>query len=263
MKLLALFFFTLVVSANSTPALACSPPHADFVGAAVTSSRPAKNVPNGAIQLKVDTSNLNKIIREYSDDGRITLLVKEVLNGQFAGSSIRLNATNVDDCNSNFMPMREYSYITVLPMKYPDGEQVLDRQDRQEFGPLFYKDTQFYEIENKQVPGFAEYSPIEGHQFSDRNSLICLDEKSRGQTNWSAEDWRKCVAPGRYVGLYCEKGKKGELVCNDDEEFDNRPLDLRRGYTFWGAYGAIIATIMLIFAALLEAMFFVKGTRRS
>jgi hypothetical protein len=142
----ALFWFAVAFFTIATPSMACSPPNPDldYEAASVTSAQPAKNPPDGAIQLKVDTSNYPQITRDFSDDSRITFQVKQVRTGKFSDSTILLNATNVDSCNSHFTPMGEYSYITVYPMKYLDGKPILDKQGRREFGSMFYKDTSSY-----------------------------------------------------------------------------------------------------------------------
>jgi hypothetical protein len=259
-----LFWFAIAFLTLCSPSVACEPPPADgtYTPSVVTSSAPAKNVPDGAIQLKIDTSDYAKISRDFYDDQRGVLPVKQVLNGKFVGSNILLNATNVDGCNSYFMPMGEYSYITVLPMKYLDGTPILDRQGRQEFGSVFYKDTSSfdlrYEDRNNKAPDFAEYSALARYRFDDRERLKCLYEASGSQAGPTERDWRRCVTSRGYVSLDCNvMEKKGELVCQEDE-FDNRPFDLRRGYTFWGTYGATIATIMLVAATLAGISFFTR-----
>jgi putative lipoic acid-binding regulatory protein len=264
------FWFAAAFSTFSAPSVACSPPPADetYTPSVVTSPAPAKNVPDGAIQLKVDTSNSDQISRDFSDDSRVTLQVKQVLNGKFVGSNILLNATNVDDCNSYFTPMGEYSYITVLRMKYLDGEPIFDKQDRQEFGSVFYKDTSSfnlrYEDRNNKAPEFAEYSSFTDHSFYDRKILNCLYDVGAGKTKLTKRDWHRCVTTGEYVSLNCSvTGENSELICEEDDmAFDNRPLDLRRGYTFWGAYGATIATIMLVATTLAGISFVTKSAGR-
>jgi hypothetical protein len=206
----ALFWFVVALSIFATPSVACSPSNADvdYETATVTSSVPAKNVPLGAIQLRVDTSNYVQISHDYSDDSRIALQVKQVLNGKFSGSNVLLNVTNVDNCNSYFTPMGEYSYITVLPMQYQDGKPILDKQRRQEFGSLFYKDTSPFELENKKVPEFAEYRQLASYSFSDVERLNCLNKANQGLAGPTANDWRRCVTPDRYLALNCDDRKK-------------------------------------------------------
>jgi hypothetical protein len=250
--------------------MACSPPNpdVDYEVASVTSSVPAKNVPTGAIQLKIDTSDYAKISRDFSDDQRGVLAVEQVLNGKFVGSNILLNATNVDDCNSYFTPMGKYSYITVLPMKYSDSKPILDKEGRQEFGSIFYKDTSYsdfrYEDRNNKAPEFAEYSALAHYRFSDLKRLNCLTNSKEVQTGPTTKDWRRCVTSDGYVGLNCSEIKKnGELICEEEDIYNNRPLDLRRRYTFWGTYGATIATIMLVAATLAGISFVTRDAGRS
>ncbi|MEO0441028.1 MAG: hypothetical protein AAF067_09145, partial [Pseudomonadota bacterium] len=118
MRCLAAFLFASVFFEIIPAAMACSPPTDGWVGSVVASPVPGKLTPKGTAQLKVDLSE-----SRYDGQGRITLRVLEVVDGKFSGDSIRLNVTNVDHCNSYLsMDFVGDSYITVLPMKFSDGE---------------------------------------------------------------------------------------------------------------------------------------------
>jgi hypothetical protein len=258
----ALFFFAAVISGHTTSAFACSPiepePGYPTETASVTSLRPANNVPNNAIQLKVDVSNTTQIVQEMSEIGKVNLQVKQVLNGKFSGASIALNATNIDNCNSYFEPTGKDVYITVFTLKYSDGAPVLNRQGQQEFGSLFYKNTEYHGSKSNRAPELVEYTSTPNHSFSDYEKTKCLYEASFNALEPTVADWRKCVSRGEYVELNCEISKNGEWICEQEGVFRNRPLDLSRGYTFWGAYGATIAIMMAVFAMLVGIAFFAR-----
>jgi hypothetical protein len=227
---------------------------------------PAKTVPRGATQLKVEAPDYQQIGAAMANVGKITLRVKQVLNGKFSDPTVRLNTTNVDDCNSWFEPQAGDFFITVLPMNYSDGEPVLDRSGKQEFASLFYKDEEVYSFENKQMPKFAEYSnKMWDYSFYDPKKFACLDKGSTNFADWSAEAWRRCVGPGEYLVLNCERKQEGKLVCVQDDHGSIRPPELRRGYSFWGHYGATISAIPLVLALLLGVGYFIlrKKLRRS
>ncbi|MEQ1539898.1 MAG: hypothetical protein ABL928_13310 [Sphingorhabdus sp.] len=211
----------------------------------MTSLKPAQNPPKGAIQLKVNVANRQQIWQEHTSAGKVTLPVKEVLNGQFSAPSIRLNTTNVDGCNSSFEPSQGEAYITVLPMEYSDGEAILDRQGAPEFGAIFYVDTLGYVLEDKKEPEFGEYSELQRYSFHDLERLHCLHSTGQFDTDLSDEIWRRCVAPGEYLELDCDNSTVGKLVCKESDETNDRPLELRRGYSFWGQYGAAVVLSLL------------------
>jgi hypothetical protein len=259
-----LVFFAVGTFGCSNPSSACSPPAPDqtWEQASVTSSVPAKNGAKGAVQLKVDTTDYAQMGRKAAETGRVNLRVKEVITGEFSGSTILLNTSNVDDCNSSFEPTGKDSYITVLAMKYADGDPVLDPEGREEFGSMFYKDTFLDAVQNKKVPEFAEYSSIENHSFRDLNLSRCLYEASQNKEVPNEEDWRRCVTRDRYVALECERMiEKGGLLCKEGEAFQNRPSDLHRGFSFWTAYGPTIATMVLVIVALIGIAFFARRAR--
>ncbi len=265
MRYVAFLILVAVSFAYCTMASACKPPPVDsaYVVASVTSSKPAKNPPKSGIQLKIGVTNREQLIREYSNLGKVTLPVKQVLNGQFSGSNIRLNVSNVDDCNSWFEPTIGESYITVLPMVYSDGEPVLDRKGTREFGATFYKNELIPLFESKTEPEFGEYSEYQHYSFRDLERLECLNKSDGDYSDWTDKAWRRCVAPGKYVSLDCESSKAGKLVCQESDDTNKRPFDLRRGYSFWGAYGATIATMLPVFASLIGISLFAKGSKRS
>lgn len=241
MKPCALLLLLMLNLVYSTMALACSllPADESYVGASAASLRPAKNPPKGMIQLKIDTASREQIWQEYSFAGKLTLPVKKVLHGQFPNPTIRLNITNVDDCNSTFGTLEGEFYITVLPMVYFDGEPILDRQARQEFGATFYKDIFKPYFEKNEEPEFAEYHQNQSYSFYDLERLKCLYKNNKSNTDFTDESWRQCVKPGEYLRLDCDNSKAGKLVCQEDDESKNRPIELRRGYSFWKQNGAM------------------------
>lgn len=264
-KYFALFFFAGLCSANSTPASACSPPRPDspIYSANVASVVPAKAAPKGATQLKVQAPDYEQMRAATVNVGKVTLRVKQVLNAKFSEPTLRLNTTNVDDCNSRFEPQGESFFITVLPMEYSDDEPVLDRSGKQEFASLFYKSQNFYRFENKDMPSFAEYSPAMDYSFYDPQKLTCLGNGNDDFAAWPAEAWRRCVRPGEYVALNCERKKEGKLVCEQDDLGSIRPPELQRGYSFLDHYGTRISAALLV-VAVLSGMgyFFLKGKLR-
>ncbi len=189
--------------------------------------------------------NRERILQEHTSAGKVTLPVKEVLNGQFSAPAIRLNTTNVDDCNSSFEPSEDEAYITVFPMVYSDGETILDRQGVAEFGTIFYVDTRGYVLEDKKGPEFGEYSELQRYSFHDLERLHCLHSTGQFDTDLSDEIWRRCVRPGEYIELDCDNRKAGKLVCKESDQTTIRPLDLRRGYSFWGEYGVTVFLFLL------------------
>ncbi len=266
-KYFALFCFAGLCSVNPTPASACSPPSPDspIYSATVSSAAPAKVTPKGATQLKVEAQDYQRLGAAIFNVGKVTLRVKQVINGKFSEPTVRLNTTNVDDCNSWFEPQVRDFFITVLPMAYSDGERVLDQSGKQEFASLFYKSEELYGFENKEIPEFAEYSPMTDYSFYDPQKFACLDKGNNNFTEWSAEAWRRCVGPGEYVALKCERKQEGKLVCEQDDHDSIRPPELRRGYSFWNYHRTTISAILLVFAILLGIGYFFlrRKSRRS
>ncbi|MEL6876971.1 MAG: hypothetical protein AAGL68_02600 [Pseudomonadota bacterium] len=221
-----------------TALLACSPPTDDFVPHTVTSPIPAREAPNGAVQLKVATPKTAR-----PENGRISLDVREIIDGDFDQNSIRLNVTNVDGCNSyfNVTPSVE-SYITVLPLKYRDGEAIRDDQGRAEFGALFYRDYDSGFLLGESRPEFAAYSERMQFSFFDFARADCLMQENSGVAGW-----RKCVAPGEYVFIDCANNNLGALVCEESDVWGERPTDLRRGYSFWTEWRSKVPAALACF----------------
>lgn len=265
-KYFALSFFAGLCFANS-PASACSPPSPDspIYSASVTSAVPAKVAPAGAIQLKVQAQDAAQMGAAIFNFGKITLRVKQVVNGKFSDPTLLLNTTNVDDCNSHFEPQVGDFFITVLPMNYSDGEPVIDRRGKQEFASLFYRSEESFEFENTKMPQFAEYSPVPRYSFYDPQKFACLYKENDNVDAWNAEAWRRCVGPGEYVALNCEQKQQGALVCKQDDHGSIRPPELRRGYNFGNYHGTTISAVLLVFAILLSMGYFLlkKKLRRS
>ena len=265
-KYFALFLFAGLCLANSKPASACSPPSPDssIYSASVSSAVPAKVVPRGAIQLKVPAQDYAQMGAAIFNVGKVTLRVKQVLNGKFSEPTVRLNTTNVDDCNSWFEPQVGDFFITVLPMAYSDGEPVLDRSGKQEFASMFYKSEELHGFVNTEIPKFAEYSPMTDYSFYDPQKFACLF-KENDNFNWSAKAWRRCVGAGEYVTLKCERKQEAGLVCEQNDHDSIRPPELQRGYSFWNYYGMTISAILLVFAILLGMGYFLfrRKLRRS
>lgn len=252
-KSLALFLFAALCFANPTTALACSPPDYDtsWDVASISSAVPAKVVPIGAAQLKVEAIDYKKLHEATVDGGRINLRVKQVLNGRFTDSTVLLNVTNVDDCNSSFGPLFGDFFVTVVPIRYDNGEPVSDRNGRQEFASIFYKGEEPPEFGDLDRPQFAEYSPTPHYLFYDPQKLACLYKQSIDYTKWSADVWRRCVRPGEYISLDCEMGKDSKLICVQYDLGSTRPPELRRGYSFWGHhYRSILAALLVLFTVL-------------
>ncbi len=242
---LALLFFVTVVLGYSSATIACSPsvPDTDYNSGIIVSQFPAKEVPEGAIQLQLGKNNDLKSISE-----KITLSVEKVVNGRFAGSKILLNRSNADQCNDHFGFLEEGSFITVLPMEYPDGEPILNKQGMQEYGALFYEDIGVSVIE----PEFAEYLEWTDFSFFDVERLLCLE---KGMD--SAETWRKCISRGDYIGLECHSDTAGKLVCRQDDLFLNsRPPDLERNYSFWSHYGWALLMAFVMLTVLIGMVFY-------
>jgi hypothetical protein len=265
-KYCTLFFFAGLCSANPTPASACSPPspNSPIYSASVTSAVPAKVAPKAATQLKVAALYYEQSRGDFFDVGKITLRVKQVINGKFSEPTVRLNVTNVDNCNSRFEPQVGDVFITVLPMNYSDGKPVIDRSGKQEYASLFYKSEELYAFENMETPQFAEYSPMARYSFYDPKKFACLYE-GNDDFDWSAEAWRRCVGPGEYVALNCERKQDGKLVCEQDDQGSIRPPELRRGYSFWNYYLKTISATLLVLAILLGmgCVFLRKRLRQS
>ena len=106
------------------------------------------------------------------------------------------------------------------------------------------------------MPEFAEYGQITEFSFYDAKRWLCLNDS--GDT---FEDWRKCVAPGAYVSVDCVNNNSGALVCEQKDRLENRPPELRRGYTIWGQYGATIATTISVLLILLGVGYFLHRKR--
>jgi hypothetical protein len=82
--------------------------------------------------------------------------------------------------------------------------------------------------------------------FYDHVKLECLTKENSAFADWSAEAWRRCVGPGEYVALDCEQKKGGKLVCKENAVvLSNRPVELRRGYSFWVHHRTTIFSILL------------------
>lgn len=266
-KYFAMFFFAGLCSANPAPTSACSPPthdsptYSDNVASAV----PAKVAPKGAIQLRVEAPDYEQMRADFFNVGKITLRVKQVVNGKFSAPTVRLNTTNVDDCNSRFEPQVGDFFITVLPMNYSDGKPVLDQSGKREFASLFYRDENPFEMENAKIPQFAEYSPRPSYSFYDPQKYACLYKENEIVDAWNAEVWRRCVGPGEYVSLNCERKQDEKLVCEQDDQGSIRPPELRRGYNFWNYHGTTISAVLLVCAILLGMGYFLlqKRLRRS
>lgn len=266
-KYFALLLFAGLCTVNPAPASACSPPRPDspIYSASVSSSVPAKVVPRGAIQLKVPAQDYAQIGAAIFNVGKVTLRVKQVLNGKFSEPTVHLNTTNVDDCNSRFEPQFGDFFITVLPMAYSDGQPVLDRSAKQEFASIFYKSEELYDFENNEIPKFSEYSPMTHYSFYDPQKYACLYKENENVDAWNAETWRRCVGPGEYVALNCQRRQDGKLVCEQDDQGSIRPPELRRGYNFWNYHGTTISAVLLVCAILLGMVYFLlqKRLRRS
>lgn len=265
-KYLALFSFGVLYFANAAPVIACSPPPPEFPSdsASVSSLVPAKNVPKGVIQLKVEAPDYGNI-----RDDKMTLRVKQVINGKFSEPTIFLNASNVSNCGSSFEPLAGDFFISVLPMEYADGEPVMDRGGKQEFGALFYKYPSFYDEppedgtspDKGNAPQFAEYMPMTESDFSfdDAVKLDCLFKRGDNPDNLSADTWRQCVKPGENVTLDCVRTKEGKFVCEEYENtFDNRPPELRRGYSFWVHHRTTMFLILLALGVLVGLGYFLR-----
>ena len=268
-KYFTLSFFAGLCFTNP-PASACSPPspptpnsptYSDNVASAV----PAKIAPKGAIQLRVEAPDYEQMRTAYFNVGKVTLRVKQVVSGEFSAPTVRLNTTNVDDCNSRFEPQFGDFFVTVLSMNYSDGKPVLDRNGKQEYASLFYRSEDFFESENSKIPQFAEYSPSPSYSFDDPQKYACLYKKNENVDIWNAEAWRRCVGPGEYVALNCERKQNGKLICEQDDQGSVRPPELRRGYSFWNYHGTTISAIVLVFSILVSMGYFLlqKKLRRS
>lgn len=253
-KRLALFLFAALCLANPTTALACSPPpnyDTSWHMANISSAVPAKEVPIGAVQLKIEATDYGKLREAAVNVGKINLRVKQVLNGRFTDSIVLLNVTNADDCNSAFEPPFGDFFVTVVPIRYDNGQAVSDRNGRQEFASIFYKGEKPPEFGDVDRPQFAEYSPTPSYSFYDPQKLACLYKQTDDNTKWSADVWRRCVRPGEYISLDCEMGKDSKLICIQYDLGSTRPAELRRGYSFWGHhYRSILATLLVLFAVL-------------
>ncbi len=250
-KSLALFLFAALCFANPTTALACSPPDdlTSSLGGTVSSWVPAKAVPEGAAQMRVAPQDVDKMGDAINDIGKITLQVKQVVDGSFSGSTVLLNTSNLG-CSDEFGRRSGDFFITVLPMEYPDGVPVSDQGGASEFASLLYKHDLYSVSEDKMVPQFAEYSRA-NYSFGNYRKLQCLLKESIDSTKWSADVWRRCVRPGEYISLDCEMGKDSKLICAQDDLGSTRPPELRRGYSFWGHhYRTILAALLILFTIL-------------
>lgn len=246
---LALLFFVTVILGYSSAAIACSPvdPDADYKSGVIVSQFPAKEVPVGAIQLQLGKDN-----DLFSNSEKITLSVEKVVNGKFAGSKILLNRSNANHCNNHFGFPEEGSFITVLPMEYPDGEPILNKQGMQEYGAFFYEGNDLPPAETKPKPEFAVYREWTDFSFYDAERINCLEKGEE-----STETWRKCISRGDYIGLACQSDTTGKLVCRQDDLILNgRPPDLERNYSFWSHYGWALLMAFVMLAVLLGMGFY-------
>lgn len=232
--------------------------------ASVSSKVPAKDVPKGAVQLKVKTPD-EKIFHEDLVSGSVALWVKQVLNGKFSDPIVRLNISNLGRCDTMFDRPDGDFFITVVPLEYSDGEPVLDREGSQQFGSLLYRSEYPPFVENKVMPKFAEYHPMTAIDlsFHDPVRMRCLTNgNNEDVATWPADAWRRCVGPGEYVALDCEQKEQGKLVCKEDDYLlKNRPIELRRGYGFWARHRTTISSILLALGLLVGFGYFFRSRK--
>lgn len=253
MRLLVFLVIASVFSSLSSAVMACSPASEDFIPSTITSLSPAKSVPGGATQLKIRGPD-----RLSATNQRMTLDVLEVVDGELAEDVVHVNFSNVDGCNSYVAhPPSEGVYVTVLPMRYRDGEPVTDDDGNREFGPLFYRDIALGLPVEDRIQEFAEYAEFQDFTFYDADRAGCVygDE--------TVETWRECVEPGEYVALECSDDNAGSLICEEADLFPGRPDDLRRGYSFWQDRGASIAYWMAALTVLVGAGYLVWRVRKA
>jgi hypothetical protein len=241
----------------SPAAMACSPASEDFIPSTITSLSPAKDVPSGATQLKVVGPD-----RLSATNQRMSLNVLEVVDGELAEDVVHVNFSNVDGCNSYVAHLPSGGvYITVLPMRYRDGEPVTDDEGNREFGPLFYRDVALGLPAEDRTPEFAEYAEYADFQdfsFYDADRAGCVYDGEE-----TVEAWRECVEPGEYVALECADNNGGGLICGESDLFSGRPDDLRRGYSPWQDRGASIPYWMAALAVLVGSGYFVWRVRKA
>lgn len=250
-KRLALLLFGALCFAIPKPALACPAPTdaTSSFGGTVSSWGPAKSVPDGAAQMRVAPQDIEKMGDAINDIGKITLQVKQVVDGSFSGSTVVVNTSNLG-CDDEFGRRSGDFFITVRPMEYSDGVPVSDQGGEPEFASLLYKTDMYSEFDANNVPQFAEYDWV-NYSFENRRKLQCLLKENIDYTKWSADVWRRCVRPGEYISLDCEMGKDGKLICVQNDLGSTRPPELRRGYSFWGHhYRSILAALLVLFTVL-------------
>lgn len=224
----------------SPSALACSPAPEGWVGSSLLSLIPAEVAPEGAIQLKVSAPET-----ELFSESPLNLHVLEVLDGDYAADAISLNSTNVDNCNSDWAQRSSIEYfVTVLPLRYIDGEPVRSDQGEEQYGGLFYRNVRLPPFTDEPVPEFAEYSEYVDSWFYDMERTTCLHVG-----DLTEDAWRECVEPGEYVSLQCTNNGSA-FVCEEADWPTGRPDDLRRGYDGWPHWGWLDKTMLAILLSL-------------
>jgi hypothetical protein len=108
-----------------TSASACP---ADIFESHITRSRPVATIPAGAIQLKVDASDDEDELRSLSE-GKVSLPVKEVLQGSYKEKFIEIDFTHQTSCDY-FGPTGEDVYVVVYPLLYDEGDPVKDAEGK-------------------------------------------------------------------------------------------------------------------------------------
>ncbi|MEP2139087.1 MAG: hypothetical protein ABJ311_10550 [Erythrobacter sp.] len=261
-----------ILMVYSYGASACSPPTPYPETATIFSPVQSKQVPNGAIQLRVAVSSGLE-----HNNGYLTLKVMGVVDGDFTKKTIRLNVANSSGCNVELIGMRELfdgaaGYVTVLPMRYEDGQPITNSLGTLEYGALQYRGYKWlpkaddYEI--LRLEGFAERQHLE---FQNESKSGCLSEADSDrefqdihENGFSEQAWRKCVEPGESVALECQNDNSGALICEEDEWLKGRPADLQRGFNPWIHNGPTIIFGVVVGSLLAGIVgFFWRRRRRS